>query len=307
MVDQVFGLGALPDIPDERDYPVSALYAAEGIVASVVLPASYTARWMPAVLNQGDTPQCVAFSSSSLKAWHDRRDQERWFDFDEGLFFREIGGTSSGAYVRSAMERMRVHGYPVKSVGDPQHHRIVAYYSVPRDLATIKAAIYDLGPIVVTTPWYKSWFRPVAGVLPAPDVFVGYHAIVAYGWGAKGLLLRNSWGTNWGKSGDCWMPNWLVPRLDSATKTVDAIEHPIPFAHVVEVTARPSLRARRLPSTSSPVTMPNLAFGRDVNTLALEKFGGKYSANGTTRNDWLQVKVGVKIGWIARGFTRLVR
>jgi hypothetical protein len=34
-----YGLGALPDPPDERDYPLSALYASEGLTASVVLPA----------------------------------------------------------------------------------------------------------------------------------------------------------------------------------------------------------------------------------------------------------------------------
>ena len=41
MTDDIaaYGLGALPDAPDERDYPLSALYASEGITASVVLPA----------------------------------------------------------------------------------------------------------------------------------------------------------------------------------------------------------------------------------------------------------------------------
>ena len=57
------GLGARPDPPDERDYPISALYAAEGLTASVVLPASYAAPGMPPVLDQHATPMCVASSS----------------------------------------------------------------------------------------------------------------------------------------------------------------------------------------------------------------------------------------------------
>jgi len=69
-----FGLGALPDAPDERDYPLSALYASEGRTASVVLPASYAAPGMPPVLDQHATPMCVAYSSSAMKAWQDRRD-----------------------------------------------------------------------------------------------------------------------------------------------------------------------------------------------------------------------------------------
>ena len=126
----VYGLGALPDVPDERDYPLSALYASEGLMASVVLPVSYAAPGMPPVLDQHATPMCVAYSSSAMKAWQDKRDHERLFDFDEPAFFAAIGGTAQGAYVRAAMERMRTAGYPVTGVGDPSDHRIAAYYAV---------------------------------------------------------------------------------------------------------------------------------------------------------------------------------
>jgi len=301
-----YGLGALADPPDERDYPVSALYAAEGLTASVVLPPSYEAPGMPPVLDQRATPMCVAYSSSAMKAWQDRRDQERLFDFDEPAFFTAIGGTPAGAYVRAAMERMRTAGYPVVGVGDPAHHRIAAYYAVPSDLATIKAAIHDLGPLVVSTPWYRSWFRPAAGVLPRPDTLVGGHAIVAYGWDVRGLRLRNSWGSDWGVGGDCWMPASFVPHLSGAWKAVDAIEHPIAWAHTVDVTARPSLNVRRAPTTAA-AKVASLPHGRDVATSRLEKYGGKYAVNGTTRTDWLEVKAGARTGWVARGYTRLVR
>ena len=39
----------------------------------------------------------------------------------------------------------------------------------------------------------------------------------------------------------------------------------------------------------------------------LEKYGGKYAVNGAVRTDWLQVRAGTRTGWIARGYTRLVR
>jgi hypothetical protein len=42
-------------------------------------------------------------------------------------------------------------------------------------------------------------------------------------------------------------------------------------------------------------------------TLRLEKYGGKYMVNGVARTDWLEVKVGTRTGWVARGYTRLVR
>jgi C1A family cysteine protease len=301
-----YGLGALEDPPDERDYPLSALYASEGLLASVVLPAAYVAPGMPPVLDQGSSPMCVAYSSSAVKAWQDRRDQERFFDFDEPKFFGQIGGTSAGAYVRDAMERMRRYGYPVVASGDAGSHKIAAYYAVPRDLATIKAAIHDLGPVVVSTPWYQSWFRPAAGVLPRPGTQVGGHAIVAYGWDQRGLRLRNSWGSAWGIGGDCWMPEDVVTRINGAWKAVDAIEHPIAFTHTVDVIARPSLNVRKAPTTAA-AKVGSLPYGHDVVTTRLEKFGGKYSVNGVVRTDWLQVKVGTRTGWIARGYTRLIK
>ncbi len=201
---------------------------------------------------------------------------------------------------------MRTAGYPVTGVGDASDHRIAAYYAVPRDVATIKAAIYDLGPIVLSTPWYRSWFRPAAGVLPRPDTQVGGHAIVAYGWDARGLRLRNSWGTDWGVAGDCWMPEYLVPHLSGAWKAVDAIEHPIAWAHTVDVLARPSLNVRKAPSTAA-AKVASVPYGRDVATTRLEKYGGRYGVNGVARTDWLEVKVGTRSGWVARGYTRLVK
>jgi hypothetical protein len=302
-----YGLGALPDPPDERDYPVSALYEAEGLTATVALPASYAAPGMPPVLDQHATPMCVAYSSSAMKAWQDKRDQERLFDFDEPRFFREIGGTANGAYVRDAMDRMRAVGYPVAGSGDAGHHKIAAYYAVPRDPAAIKAAIHDLGPVVLSTPWHQSWFRPRAdGTLPAPDAVVGGHAIVAYGWDARGLRLRNSWGSDWGVAGDCWMPEEYVAHINGAWKAADAIEHPIAYAHTVDVTARPSLNVRKAPTTAA-ARVASLPHGRVVQTLRLEKFGGRYSVNGAVRTDWLEVRAGTRTGWAARGYTRLIR
>ena len=42
-------------------------------------------------------------------------------------------------------------------------------------------------------------------------------------------------------------------------------------------------------------------------TLRLEKYGGKYTVNGATRTDWLELKAGTRAGWVARGYTRPVR
>ena len=172
----------------------------------------------------------------------------------------------------------------------------------------IKAAILDLGPVVLSTPWYRSWFRPASsGVLPPPDTRVGGHAIIAYGWDSRGIRLRNSWGSDWGIDGDCWMPSAQLSRLVGAWKAADQVVHPIAWVHTVAITARPSLRLRKTPRTAA-AELGSLPYGHQQATIQLEKFGGKYrTASGSVRTDWYLVNHGGHRGWIARGYTRLVR
>lgn len=227
MVDQVpteeYGLGLIPSVPDERDWMVSS--ALLGLEA-ISIPSSYAAPGMPPVLNQGNTPMCVAYSASAQKAWQDRRDQGKFFDFNEPLFFYQIGGTAAGAAVRNALVRMVNYGYPVVTAGDAVHHKIRAYYAVPKTIADIQIAILQLGPVTLGVNWMNSWFHPINGILPKPDYIAGGHAIEAYGWDGRGLRLRNSWGTGYGLSGDVFMP-WayvLGSAVFEVWKSVDVIE-----------------------------------------------------------------------------------
>jgi hypothetical protein len=102
------------------------------------------------------------------------------------------------------------------------------------------------------------------------------------------------------------MPAYLLPHLNGAWKAVDTIEHPIAWAHTVGVLARPRLNVRRAPTTAA-AKVASLLYGRSVPTLRLEKYGGRYEVNGAARTDWLEVKVGTRTGWVARGYTRLVK
>ncbi len=190
-----FGLGWIESPPDGRDWPVHALYAATGTEAPAVLPAAYhvPAPLYP-VVDQGSSPMCVAYSAAGEQGWYDLHDTGLAL-FDEALFFRQIGGTANGAVIRDALARRLSTGYPPQGHPDrAASHRIAAYYAVPVARADLCAAILSFGPMVIGTPWASSWFHPVNGVLPAFDRTVGGHAILAVGWDATGLRLRNSWG-----------------------------------------------------------------------------------------------------------------
>jgi len=233
--DQLPGLGGQYDPAlHVADWPISDLFAAAGLPPAAAFPASFRVGTMPSVLNQGTTPQCVAFSGSAIKGHEDRLDQGEFFNFDEAKFFGEIGGGPNGAYISNALARVKNYGYPVVSVGQEGQHKAAAYYSVPLTVADLKAAITAFGPLWCIGEWKNSWFRPGAnGVLPAPSTVAGGHATVMYGWddALGGFRFRNSWGAGWGASGDFILPyKYLTAAANGgylwgAWKLTDAIEY----------------------------------------------------------------------------------
>jgi hypothetical protein len=219
------GLGAIQSPADANDWHVHLLYATVGAEPVTAPPPTYQVPApQPATLNQGSTPQCVAFSSAWLKEFEDLRDTGAFVP-NTGAFFTAIGGGPNGAVVRNALAQMLNVGYPPVS-GSAAAHKIAAYYAVPVTQADIKSALMTFGPVLISTPWFNSWFHPnAAGVLPAPDTQVGGHAIAVVGWDdTKGFRLQNSWGSGWGISGDCFLPYAYLPRVWEAWKAVDVIE-----------------------------------------------------------------------------------
>lgn len=226
----VYGLGGLTSPDDPNDWQIDTLYAMAGLepVAAAAIPASYRVPGtLPPILNQGSLPQCVAYAESSAKAYEDLKDQGP-FNFDEGLFFREIGGNANGAYVRTGLSRMLNYGYPVVGSGQPGLHKIAAYYAVPKTQAAIQSAVMRFGIVPVLLNWQEEWFHPGAGgVLPAGRNYAGGHLICVEGWDPRGAELQNSWGTAYGEGGRVFL-SWpqLIAHLIEAWKTVDQIVKP---------------------------------------------------------------------------------
>lgn len=262
-----YGLGGIPSAPDSRDWPIDLLYAAlpGAPVDASAMPSYLVPGKLPPVLNQMSSPECVAYSQSTLKAYEDLKDQGA-FNFDENTFFHEIGGNAGGAFVRAGLERMLKYGYPVVGNTSPANlHRIAAYYAVPGTEAALMAAIANFGPVTVLLEWQEEWFHPVAGVLPAGRVYAGNHEIDIIGWDARGAELQNTWGTAYGIGGRVFL-SWpqLTAHLIEAWKAVDVIETPpptatyhvhiAPFAKIWVATLRGSCIASWSTSTWGPAS-----------------------------------------------------
>ena len=218
------GLGGVQSPVDPRDFPIASLYGSLGLASTVALPSQFRVPVMPPVYDQDGTPQCVAYTAGCIKGHQDRIDQAQFFAWNFGRFFTEIGGGPGGAYMRNALDHMQGTGYPVINVASEKAHRIAAYYAVPLNETEIKTAILQSGPLAIIGPWYHSWFHPVNGVLPTADYQVGGHARTLYGWTTQGLLVRNSWGTDWGLAGDAIMPVNQIATLWEAWRSVDVID-----------------------------------------------------------------------------------
>jgi hypothetical protein len=232
-------LGRIPSPPDERDYKIRSLLDVAAIAP--LLPAKWINRSLGKTLTLRFDQQegsCVGRSTALTKIVQERRDLRRTYIFDGLMIWQRskendgIGDPEQdrGTYIRTALDALRVAA-PHSGAWDPRM-RIASYWRI-ETIDEAKAAILSLGPIVVGSTWYRSWFEPEAdGQLPKPDVDVGGHAFVLYGFddnvGKFGSFrLANSWGYEWGQRGDAWISyEHFGEAMDEAWRVVDAIDVP---------------------------------------------------------------------------------
>ena len=229
-----YGLGALESPPDRHDLQIEEAFAAAGIVPAAP-PARYDVPKLPPVasFDQDGTPKCVAYSSGLEQASFDLSDLGHNYRWDFDLFFRRIGGTAAGAIPRNALSERLHRGYPLlpaNSGNSAAAHRIAAYYAITKSRLAICQAMQAFGVLLVSTPWYHSWFRPdAAGVLPDPDYQVGRHLWAAVGWRPEGIRAEQTWGVDYAKRGFFIMPwPFVLHSASEAWKAVDVLTAPKP-------------------------------------------------------------------------------
>lgn len=235
-----FGKGAIEDPPDPRDLQIADELAALGTPEELAgaFPSSYRVPNRPPKTNQGATSQCVTYAEGQVKAWEDRRDLGRFFDFDQARQFALIGGREGiGASPKAGLERERLYGYPEQGGANAGRHKISAYYAVNwLDANQIKAAIMAFGPVLILFRWPTNWERLKAnGQVPYPSGAENGHLVAAPGWtDGLGFLIDQTWGTGWGPiGGDCYIPaSYIASKGRGAWKTVDKIEVPTPSGDV---------------------------------------------------------------------------
>lgn len=209
------GLGRVPSPPDPKDHPLSMhVPRLAGLIA--LLPAWRSSRYYGPVLNQGDSPRCVAYGSALMRTSSQFHDARRILGFDpEELYARckEVDGwAGDGTYPRVALEILRSRGMLVSTSrveAEVGQARPIEAYARLRTLDEVKAAVYQFGSAGVGSPWYRAWFTPGRdGLVGPPDIDDGGHFWTVVGWSDTRAAFRaqNSWGPEWGDRGRFWMP-----------------------------------------------------------------------------------------------------
>lgn len=85
-----------------------------------------------------------------------------------------------------------------------QQWGIVTEYRWAMGLDDVVLALGYKGPVVLGINWYASMYNAPGGVVTVSGAKVGGHCILARGVNVKArtVLLRNSWGSDWGNGGD---------------------------------------------------------------------------------------------------------
>lgn len=191
-VDPRLGRIAQLDIKS-ADFPVRALFEPVMVLHTQLWPC-------PEYLNQGSIGACVGFSMA-----HDIIAEPMALpsDYNQALsIYKEAqkidpwpGENYEGTSVLAGIKVLQNLNY-------------VTEYRWAFGIDDVLQTLSNLGPIIFGINWYQGMFNPDAeGIIRPTGSLAGGHAILAVGYDHERQLIRfhNSWGTWWGKGGDCFM------------------------------------------------------------------------------------------------------
>jgi C1A family cysteine protease len=258
MPRKIKGYGWVPDLPDGRDL----LYAAP-LKPQAKLPDKVDLRKScPKIYDQGELGSCTAnaiaaalefdqmkqrlknvFTPSRLFIYFNERAMEGTVDSDSGAMIRDgvksvaKRGACGEAHWPYEIDRFRDKpGRECYAQG--RNHQAIRYLRLNQSLGQLKGCLAEGFPFVFGFSVYESFeSAPVAttGEVEMPrakEEFLGGHAVLAVGYdeGTQRFIVRNSWGTKWGKRGYFTMPYpyllqsslsrdfWTVRKVEGARK-----------------------------------------------------------------------------------------
>lgn len=229
-----FGLGWVPDLPDQRDF----LYSAPITVIKKLPPGIDHRRKCPPVYNQGHLGSCTANALGAAFQYGRRKQKltsfmpSRLFIYYNERAIQNSVQSDSGAYIRDGIKSLNDKGVcpeaewkyiiekfaekpPKKCYTDAVKCEIKSYQRLTNtNLNQLQGCLAEGYPFVFGFTVYQSFnTEEVAktGMMPMPkpkEKVLGGHAVMAVGYDDKkqAIIVRNSWGKEWGDKGYFYMP-----------------------------------------------------------------------------------------------------
>jgi len=224
--------GWVPDLPDQRDYRYSAMRRRKA-----ALPKSIDLRPdCSPVEHQGDLGSCTANALAGALEFLEDKHNVTFVDFSRLFIYyneRVIENSvkyDNGAMIRDGIKTLAKQGActekrwpyivskfavkpPVACYTEALKRQITSYHRI-ETLDDMRGCLAEGFPFIFGFTVYESFeSQTVAktGIanMPKPkESVVGGHAVLAVGYNdtQKRFIVRNSWGTEWGKKGYFTMP-----------------------------------------------------------------------------------------------------
>lgn len=231
----------LRDLPDQRDYNVFTTPQFK-LIPKLELPASVDLRrWCSNIEDQGQlgscTGQAIVGAMEYLQNRASRKGRRKFIDlsrlfvyYNERVLENSVA-VDAGAYIRDGIKALRKWGvcaerlwpYRIRRFAvrprkicyrNALQRRISVYARVNQPINDIKQVLASGYPVIFGFAVYESFDSPVVentGVVPMPEpdeYLLGGHAVLCVGYddSINRVLVRNSWGKNWGMGGYFTMP-----------------------------------------------------------------------------------------------------
>jgi C1A family cysteine protease len=238
--------GWIRQLPDQRDQVF-------GGVLGPACPPSDMRLLMPPVYDQGEISSCTGnacaaaiayarsmqglptFTPSRLMLYYDARALEGTTSVDCGAQIRDV---IKGAAIHGACDEANWAYEPSGVTARPSDaayaagmkDRAIGYKAVPQNLDFIRLCLSGGDPIVFGMSIYQSFESDEVartGIVPMPgmnEAMLGGHAVLAVGHNddRQVIIVRNSWGEDFGDSGYFYLPYQYVtsPNLASDLWTI---------------------------------------------------------------------------------------
>ncbi len=193
-------------------------------------------QYFTPVKNQGGLGACTAFSLVSIFEYILHKNQQKVYDLSESFAYYNVRrrtntlGQDNGSSLYDMIMTLGTEGLcseelcpyteevampepSVEAYNDAQQRKVIKALNVSKDLKAIKSAVSQGYPVAISLRIFDS-FLPVSGFIPRPssqeieENQYGNHAMVVCGYSdeEKIFVVRNSWGTNFGDQGYCYIP-----------------------------------------------------------------------------------------------------